>query len=230
MKNTFPFIYQFLTSCTHYIHFRFVFSKGATQFKKFLSFNAPYGGSNGSNNTFPSQYQLPTSCTHYIHFQFAFLWVSPIFTTFFLSTILMKGQMVQIIPSCPNTNFLLPVHTTFTSGLRFQGVPPNLKSFFLSTLLIECQMVQIIPSHPNINFLLPVHATFTSRLHFCGFCQFLRLSFNGPYGGSSGSNNTFPSQYQVPTSCTRYIHFRFAFLGVPPIFTTFFLSTLFKQC
>ena len=44
-------------------------------------------------------------------------------------------------PSCPKTNFLLPVHATFTSGSRFWGVPPSFKFFFLSALLIEGQTI-----------------------------------------------------------------------------------------
>ena len=39
------------------------------------------------------------------------------------------------------------------------------------------------------------------------------LSFSPPYGGSNHSKNTFPSLYKLPTSCTYYIHFQFAFLG-----------------
>ena len=175
-NHMFPFEYQLCTSCTCYIHFWFSFSGGATQFKNFLSFNTPYGGSNGSNHMFPFEYQLHTSCTCYIHFWFLFSGGAMQFKNF-LSTLFMEGQMVQIICSLLNTNFVLPVHATFTSGFHFRGVPPNLKSSFFSTLVMDGHIIQIIHSHPNTNFLLPLHATFTSGFPILMSHHFLQLSF-----------------------------------------------------
>ena len=56
LENTSPLTNTLPTSCTCYIHFRFPFLGCATKFKKFLSFNAPYGGFNGWKFTFPSLY------------------------------------------------------------------------------------------------------------------------------------------------------------------------------
>ena len=84
-------------------------------------------------------------------------------------------------PSCSQTNFLLPVHATFTSGLHFRGVPPSLKYFFLTSLLIEGQTVRK-------NLPIPIPTSYflytLDSLPVCifGGChQLLKVSFCRPY-------------------------------------------------
>ena len=90
----------------------------------------------------------------------------------------MYGQLVSKIPSSPNTNFLLPVHTAFTSSLCFHGASSKFKKFLVFVPpYVWSSGVKKIPSHPNTNFLLPVHAVFTFGLCFWGLPAIFKTFF-----------------------------------------------------
>ena len=96
---------------------------------------------------------------------------------------------------------------------------------------MECQYIQIISSYDKSINLLPFCHYPLLVCVFRGATKFrIFLSFSPPYGGSNHSKNTFPSLYKLPTSCTHYIHFQFAFLGgMPPSLEFFFLSALLME-
>ena len=143
------------------------FGGGATHFKNFLFFNAPYGGSNGSKNTFPSQYQLPTSCTHYIHFRFAFSGCATQFKKFLFFNAPYGGSngSNNIFPS----RYQLPTSCTRYIHLQFAflGCATQFKNF-LSVVLSDVSSNSVKKYLP-----LPIPSSyFLYTLHSLPVCVF----------------------------------------------------------